>query len=226
MVNKEMNNVHFCAEDDIGMQMKTEGTNDRRQEALSAKSAETRQRILAAADDLMNETGIEAVQIRSVTSRAGCSIGSVYKHFKDNDALIVAVNVLTLERLKAAMADVAKGVEEPIERLKALSHAYRQFAQENTKAWQGLFSHHLPDGQGIPEEHLGLNVALLELIAGTLREINPHLSHEVLAARTRTCFAAIHGLVTISLEGRFVAVDDQSLASEMDFMVDRLSVAP
>ncbi|MEE2864656.1 MAG: TetR/AcrR family transcriptional regulator, partial [Pseudomonadota bacterium] len=60
-------------------------------------------------------------------------------------------------------------------------------------------------------------------IAAPLRELDPSMMEEDLAARTRTAFAAVHGLVTISLEARFVGLSGEKLEQEMNFLVERLA---
>lgn len=186
-----------------------------------AKSEETRRRILTAAAELMKEGGLKSLQIREVSTRANCATGSVYKYFSDLDELIIAVNSLTLGKIRQTMSAAAEETD-PVVRLKHLAHAYLVFAEENKNEWRGLFDHHLPDGADTPEAHRQENVALLSLIAEPLRTLDPGLDDRALAIRTRTCFGAMHGLVTIALEGRFVGLGEEDLKSEMEFVVEQL----
>lgn len=189
-----------------------------------AKSEETRRRILTAAVELMKEGGLKALQIREVATRANCATGSVYKYFSDLDELIIAVNSITLGKIRQMMSAAGKEAD-PVARLKHLAHAYLVFAEENKNEWRGLFDHHLPEGADTPETHRQENVALLSLIAKPLRALDPGLDDSALAIRTRTCFGAMHGLVRIALEGRFVGLGDEDLTSEMDFVVEQLCKA-
>ncbi|KZM51508.1 TetR/AcrR family transcriptional regulator [Labrenzia sp. OB1] len=186
------------------------------------KSEETRRRVLEAAASIMSELGIDSVQIREVASRAGCSVGSVYKHFDDRDELIIAVNARTLAEIRAALTEATAGETVPLIRLKLLARMYLDYAVANTNAWRGLFAHQLPDRREMPEEHRTENIRLLSLIAEALDDLVPELDENALAARTRTCFGAIHGLVSIALERRFVALGKEELHSEMEFVVERL----
>lgn len=187
------------------------------------KSEVTRRRVLEAAIAAVEAGGMEAVNIRKIASDAGYSVGSVYKHFVDQDALLIAVNSVTLGRIKDIMAAAVEGVEDPLAQLKILAQAYLDFARDNGNLWTTLFSHHLPEGKTVPEWHIQENIALLAFIAAPLRKLNPELDEEALAARSRTCFAAVHGLVAISLEARFVGLHAQTLENEMDFLVERLA---
>jgi AcrR family transcriptional regulator len=188
-----------------------------------AKREEATRKLLAAAVACVEENGIDALHAREIAKRSGYSVGSVYKYYEDLDDIITRLNTLTLERLKAAIGSAVAGEADPLDRLKALAHAYFAFAQDNRKLWEALFGHRLPEGRTIPQEHRDENVALLSVIGGALHELDASLSSDELDARTRTCFAAVHGLVTVSVEQRFVGLAGEMLASEMDFLVERLS---
>ncbi|EFO34169.1 TetR family transcriptional regulator [Roseibium sp. TrichSKD4] len=186
------------------------------------KSEETRRRVLQAACEAVETGGLDAVNIRTIAKDAGYSIGSVYKHFADVDQLIVAVNHLTLIRIRDAMTETSEAYADPLERLKALAQTYYRFARGNTNLWLALFGHHLPDDQPAPEGHKDENAALLTLIGIALKTLHPELEGAELEARVRTCFAAVHGIVALALENRFVSLSDEVLEKELDFAVSKL----
>ena len=193
-------------------------------ETQKTKKEETRRRILEAAISLMEELGLASVQIRAVAKKADYSIGSVYKHFADIDDLISAVNGITLDRVANAMDQAVRKESAPLARLKALAHAYLSFASENPKLWRGLFDHHLPEGKAIPDDHKERNIALLAFISREIAILDPQLGSQELDARSRTCFAAVHGLVTFNMEGRFIGLSGSGLEREMDYLVERLTL--
>ncbi|MEM8702850.1 MAG: TetR/AcrR family transcriptional regulator [Pseudomonadota bacterium] len=188
-----------------------------------AKSEETQRRVLEAAVKAVEQGGLEALQIRRIAADAGYSVGSVYKHYEDQDALVTAVDTVTLARIKAVMAQAVDGISDPLEQLKALARAYLAFAQEHRNLWQTLFALKMAEGAPTPEIHVQDLVELLGFIAGPLQQLEDDLDAETLAARTRTCFAALHGLVAISLEDRFVGLTEDALDREMMFLVERLA---
>lgn len=187
-----------------------------------AKSEETQRRVLEAAIAAVEQGGLDAVNIRQIAGSAGYSVGSVYKHYKDQDALLLAVNSVTLGRIKSAMLAAIEGIDDPVEELKGLAQTYLGFARQNRNLWTTLFAHFLPEDKPVPDWHIQENISLLGLIAQPLKGLNPDMGDELLAVRTRTCFAAVHGLVAISLEGRFVSLAGETLEDEMDFLVERL----
>ena len=58
----------------------------------------TRDAIVAAAGDLLDEAGPEAVTLRAVAQRVGLSHNAPYKHFADKEALLAAVAAAELRR--------------------------------------------------------------------------------------------------------------------------------
>ncbi len=188
-----------------------------------AKREEAARKLLEAAVACVEENGIDALHAREIAKRSGYSVGSVYKYYEDLDDIIARVNTVTLERLKVAIGAAVAEKADPMDRLKALAHAYFAFAQDNRRLWEALFGHRLPEGRSIPQEHRDENIALLAVIGGALLELDASLSPKQLDARTRTCFAAVHGLVTVSVEQRFVGLSGEMFASEMEFLVERLA---
>ncbi len=55
------------------------------------RSRKTQESLLDAAEILFTEKGVEATTVADVAERAGCSVGSVYHHFRDKKALLYAL---------------------------------------------------------------------------------------------------------------------------------------
>ena len=58
-----------------------------------ARSRHTLHRLLTAAEALMEHGGLEAATIPAIAQAAGVSVGAVYRHFPDKDALLRAVYI-------------------------------------------------------------------------------------------------------------------------------------
>lgn len=88
----------------------------------------TREAIVTAAGDLLDEAGPEAVTLRAVAQRVGVSHNAPYKHFTDKEALLSAVAARELRRqgeaFQAALAPGADALSE----LKQLSLGYVRWA--------------------------------------------------------------------------------------------------
>ena len=179
--------------------------------------------LLDAAEKRISEHGLDALRARDVTNDAGCGLGTIYKCFADLDDLIIHVNSTTLSRLKQALTDASEGLTDPVDVLKALAFAYVEFAQSHSQLWRALFEHRLPEGQQVPDWHQQENTALLNFVTRPVARLEPDLTDQQLASRSRTLFAAIHGVVSISLEGRFVGLEGSVLKDEIDELVERMA---
>jgi AcrR family transcriptional regulator len=70
-----------------------------------SRSQKTRESLLNAAAGLFAEKGVDATSVADVAERAGCSVGSVYHHFRDKRALLHAVFDRMEEELRATRRD-------------------------------------------------------------------------------------------------------------------------
>jgi TetR/AcrR family transcriptional regulator, transcriptional repressor for nem operon len=66
---------------------------------LTARGAATRDRIVAAAADLMYVNGVNATTLDDIRTATGTSKSQLYRHFPDKDALVHAVIALRGERV-------------------------------------------------------------------------------------------------------------------------------
>lgn len=100
-----------------------------------------RDEIVAAAAGLLDETGEEnAVTLRSVARRIGIAAPSIYRHFPDQPAIMLAVVQQAFAGLEAhlrAALDAAGG--DPRQRLLAGCHAYLRFAREHPGQYRIMF---------------------------------------------------------------------------------------
>ncbi|MEM7427923.1 MAG: TetR-like C-terminal domain-containing protein [Pseudomonadota bacterium] len=189
----------------------------------AAVRADLTNRLLEAATARIERGGLGSMRARDVTADAGCGLGKIYKCYEDLDDLIIHVNSGTLARLRHALQAGIDGVDEPALRLKALAKAYLQFARDHTNLWLALFQHRLPGERTAPDWHVRENTELIGFIARSIAQLEPEISEDQLAARARTYFAAVHGIVLIGLQGKFVAPPEGSLDRELEDLVGRLT---
>jgi AcrR family transcriptional regulator len=96
-----------------------------------------RAEILAAARDLLAETGSEAaVSIRGVADRVGVTPPSIYLHFPDKEALLEAVCAEVFTALDEAMEEAAAATPDPFEALRERGLAYVRFALANPEHYR------------------------------------------------------------------------------------------
>ena len=74
-----------------------------RRSTVNAGTADRRQSILSAALGCFNELGIEATTIEQIRERAGCSIGSLYHHFRSKEGVASRLFVDGIADLNAGL---------------------------------------------------------------------------------------------------------------------------
>ncbi|MFA6155334.1 TetR/AcrR family transcriptional regulator [Mesorhizobium sp.] len=187
-----------------------------------ARREDLRSRLIEAAQSRIQSSGLAGLRARDVTADAGCALGAIYTAFADLDELILHVNSITLARLGAALQHQAAGAAAPRARLMALAKAYLGFARDNRMAWTALFEHRMAPGVPVPDWHLAEHAVLIQHLVEPLAMLLPALGAAELLARARTLFSAVHGIVTISLEDRFIGLAPSDLESELLNFVDTL----
>ncbi len=183
------------------------------------KKIELTSKIIAAAEGILREEGIKGLKARDITNRAGCSLGSLYTVFKDIDAVVMTLNSNTLVLLERSLSDATRRVENDREMLEVMAIAYADFAIENQNAWVALFEHRMPDGKQEPQWHKEEFHRLISMIVIALRYAMRGCDQDVAETRARTYFAALHGVVSLSLRGRFIGVSRAALYSELKHLV-------
>ncbi|MEV4100757.1 TetR/AcrR family transcriptional regulator [Nonomuraea sp. NPDC049649] len=100
-----------------------------------------RDEIITAAVELLDEQGDErAITLRSIARRIGCAAPSIYAHFADSQAIMLAVVRQEFAQLTTAMrAAVADAGEDPAERLLAACHAYLDLARTHPGRYRIMF---------------------------------------------------------------------------------------
>jgi AcrR family transcriptional regulator len=93
-----------------------------------ARGEATREQLLEAARRLFGERGYEATSIEAVLDSAGVARGALYHHFDSKADLFDAVAVRVFVEIAEETADAARAHDEPLQRLRAGSHAWLQMA--------------------------------------------------------------------------------------------------
>ncbi|MCE0536443.1 WHG domain-containing protein [Kineosporia rhizophila] len=99
-----------------------------------------REEIVAAAIALLDESEDErAVTLRSVARKAGISAPSIYAHFADQPAIMLAVVQHGLAELEQALREAAQQASDPEQKVWAISRAYLAFAAQHPTRYRTLF---------------------------------------------------------------------------------------
>ncbi|MEA2131659.1 MAG: hypothetical protein QOJ85_4550 [Solirubrobacteraceae bacterium] len=156
---------------------------DRQAEAPSPRARQ----IVAAARQLVEEEGLEALSMRRLADRLGIRAPSIYKHLPDKAALEAALISATFDEQAALFEAALVGAADP---LAALAMAYREFARQHPQLYR------LMTERRLDRERLSAGVEeraarpIIQAVGG-----DPDLA--------RAVWAFAHGMTILELNDRF-----------------------
>ncbi|MEU8517692.1 TetR/AcrR family transcriptional regulator [Kitasatospora sp. NPDC048722] len=175
------------------------------QERKRRKRAQRERLIVAAARELAERQGWEAVTTRRLAERIGYSQPVLYGHFRGKREIIGAVALEGAAELAGVLRAAAAGAAGgPRERVGAVARAYLGFAAGSPALYDALF--HLDGGLAFAREDTpgplkDAFAALLESLGAAAGD-GPHP-----ALFTEVFWAALHGLATLTRAGRLPPED-------------------
>lgn len=161
-----------------------------------------RARLCETAMQTFAEEGYEAVTLRALAEKLGCSHALPYRYFADKREIFAAVCALGFDRFADALERAADGIEDPEERLRALGRAYFAFALREPHAYRIMFELREPASADFPQYQV-VEIrswqALLQAVeravqAGALAGDAVSVAHQL--------WAGLHGLVSLHLAGK------------------------
>lgn len=180
---------------------------------------ELRRKLLDVAERHIEKHGLCALNAKDVTAEAGVAAHAIESAFQSLDLLIVHVNARTLGRLLADMYSGAPFESSHTEWIVALAQGYLRFALENRRLWAALFDYRPPEGTEMPRCYREELARFMIMIASPMSSLRRDLSAEELQLRAHTLFAAVHGVVQLSLTGQFVDPPVKRLEGEVVALV-------
>jgi AcrR family transcriptional regulator len=189
------------------------------------RRAKQRELLIDAAERAIASKGLAGLRTRELAGEIGIANGAVYNLVEDIDALILSVGSRTLARLDSALTQAENaGAPQPIERLVRIALGYCDFAAANFELWRALFEHRMAPDKLLPDWAITDQMNLFRHIHGPLVELFPTYSPEQLSLTARSLFSAVHGMVSLGLEQKLIAVPLQALRAEIATIV-RATVA-
>jgi AcrR family transcriptional regulator len=159
----------------------------------------SRDAILAAARALVVQHGRSALSLRPLAARLDVTAPALYAHFESKESLLVALAEEEFSRLIVEIESSGGGAD-PLDRVRAQSHAYVRYAVANPALFEIIFEFRPAWGPApaaareLPLASKAFEisaVAVTEAIrAGELREQDPLMA-------SLTIWAAVHGIATV-----------------------------
>ncbi|WP_110686140.1 TetR/AcrR family transcriptional regulator [Salinicola aestuarinus] len=174
--------------------------------------------VMAACDAWLRENAVHTLSLRSLARDVGCAPSTLLKLYGSFSNLLQYVNVETLDRMGAAVAEL-EGTE-PETQLKALARAYWQFAHHESHRWQMLFEFPLAEEGELDARQSDIIEALFVRVESALKCHQPSLDDATARRMARTLWGSVHGLVQLGLNDRLGYWQGQPM--EVEELIDQL----
>jgi AcrR family transcriptional regulator len=175
--------------------------------------ADRHDRIIAAARDLAEAEGWEAVTTRRLAALVEYSQPVLYSHFDGKDAIVRAVAIEGFADLAVQLRQAQALFDEPGPALRAVCRAYLTFASERPALYQAMFVLPIDVTFASDDTPSPLKAAFGEL-AGALK---PFDAHPLL--RAEVTWAALHGLAVLGRGGRILPEGQEA---RIDLLVSQI----
>lgn len=136
-----------------------------RTERPTRKAAQTRQRILDAAAELLGDRGPEGLAMADIAERAGMSKGSAYYYFSDCDQVVREVVEAELDKMVAAFERAAATATSARDGLVRIAGSFVEMLRKDrllVRFVLGKIQGPAPDGD---DERVRLSLRLLNLVS-------------------------------------------------------------
>ncbi len=169
--------------------------------------------IIAAARDLAEAEGWEAVTTRRLAQLVEYSQPVLYSHFDGKDAIVRAVAINGFADLAIRLRNVQSAVDEPGLALRAVCSAYLTFAAERPALYQAMFALPIDVKFASEDTPSPLKAAFGELVGAVKPfDLHPDLRAEV-------TWAALHGLAFLRRGGR---IPPECHEARIDLLVSQI----
>ena len=161
-------------------------------------STDLRQKVLDASLALIQEGGLDRLSMREVARKAGVSHQAPYHYFGDREAILAALAGEGFSKLGQSLERAAaQAGSEPVPAVEAMGRAYVEFALRNPAYFQAMFRADAVPLDRYPDARKLEDAAFGKLVEG-IGQALPTEGKEAIAV---ACWAMVHGLATLILEG-------------------------
>lgn len=173
----------------------------------------TKDKLVTAAAQLLDQGGIEAVTLRGVAERVGVSHNAPYKHFEDRSALLAAVAERDFVALRNAFEQALDRRDGAGVALRTALGAFIDYGLQHPARYRLLFSDpSLPSGGTLKERAFASFTAFLRVVEVCQQDGSLPAGDSVRLAGL--IYATVHGAIDLEIGGR--ANGEKGLANVTD----------
>ncbi len=183
-----------------------------------------RRALLDKALQVLEQEGLEKLNVRYLGKLCGVSRTAPYRHFANKEHLLAALAEMGFQRLAKLMEQAVAGVKSPPQALEALVSAYAGFALHSTALFNLLFGAKLQNKHKYPalqRAAVSVNQILQENINWGLQQGVYHGSQEVL---NLTVWSFLHGFAALLINDNAQVLRADNWQSLLHLLTDTLMV--
>lgn len=147
-----------------------------------------RDSILLAAMRQIEEAGLQTLSIRGVAAALGLAPNALYRYFSDRSALESAITATSARAMHEAMALAAKD-RNPVESIRAVSHAYIRFARDRRHVYEMI----MRSCSACPED----SAAQVQLWAFFVEQVTQVVGTEKARQASIALWGLLHGMTAL-----------------------------
>lgn len=163
---------------------------------MPAPSRTSKQAIVVAASQLLEEDGLDGVTMARVAERVGVRGPSLYKHVPNRALLIRAIAQQVTHDLGVTIEAAAGSSEDPRAAFRAIAHAYRDFVRARPNGYGLLFAHLAPESMPDTAELAAIGRPIV-------RRMEELVGPDGALEAARALVAWEHGFLSMELAGAF-----------------------
>jgi AcrR family transcriptional regulator len=171
---------------------------------------ERKQRILEVAQEIASKEGWQAVTIRKIANQIEYSPPTIYEHFDSKEAILQELVVIGFSQMLSDFKTIRENLKESDEAFIQLALAYWDFAWQHPELYQvmhGLGGVAFGTENTMPEIK-AVFAEVREVLHGMI-QIEKH-ELEQLNDAVDLLWAALHGLVSLTMNGRIAGNQERA----------------
>lgn len=171
-----------------------------------------RERILEAAMRLFLAESFEKTTMRRIAEEIEYSPAAIYSYFKDKDEILFELHQRGFQKLLAMMHE-ARGIADPVERLRVLGATYLRFALENQASYDLMFISSVTGRKIAEAAEWPPGLQAYDVLRTTVAECiaQRRLAGTDVEASAFALWSACHGMASLAIRQRCVMIPEMAL---------------
>jgi len=189
------------------------------QEKPLKKSALKKQQMIDVAESMIAEQGVGKLTVRNIASEMGCAVGLLYRLFESLDAVVMAVNMRTLQALEKHILSAAQDMHGAAAYLEAMGQAYVDYVMHHTQRWQAVTGFQFSGD--IPEDYAAQQKRLFDVLEAQIAVLHPKMDAQAVALEARALWVGMEGLAMLATNGKLDGDGDLSIQAIVHVLLAR-----